>query len=95
MENYKTLFKYKNIHDTEAVVITCMDFRFWRAVVDYVENVLGINSFDFPNLPGVSKAFNEMNTQELSLNCVGIGCDLHHVKKLYWLIMRIAALMEE
>ena len=82
MENYKVPFEFKGQHATEAVVITCMDFRFWKAVVDFVENELGIKSFDFPNLPGVSKAFNEENTQGLSLGCVKIGEDLHCVKKV-------------
>ena len=52
-------FKYKKIHYCSAVLLTCIDFRFWRETVDFVETELRIQDFDFPSLPGAAKAINE------------------------------------
>lgn len=76
----KTSFKFKNVHTCEAVVISCIDFRFWKETLEFVEKKLEIKSFDFPSLPGSAKAINEGN--ELALGCIGVPCDLHHVKKV-------------
>lgn len=76
----KLPFKFKNIHSCEAVVLCCIDFRFWRETLEFSEKKLGLSSFDFPSLPGSAKAINE--GQELALGCVSVPCDLHHVKKI-------------
>ncbi len=73
-------FKFNNIHSCEAVVLCCIDFRFWRETLDFVEQELGLKCFDFPSLPGGAKAINEDN--ELALACVFVPCDLHHVNKV-------------
>jgi len=79
----KLPFKFKNIHSCEAVVLTCIDFRFWRETLRYVENELGIKSFDFPSLPGAAKAINDcLSETDLAMQCVSVPCDLHHAKKL-------------
>jgi carbonic anhydrase len=76
----KTSFKFKNVHSCEAVVLTCIDFRFWRETVEFAEQELGIKSFDFPSLPGGAKAIND--SENLAFACVSVPCDLHHVKKI-------------
>lgn len=76
----KTLFKYRNIHSCEAVVLCCIDFRFWRETLEFVEKELGLKDFDFPSLPGAAKAINEGDN--LAFGCVSVPCDLHHVKKI-------------
>jgi len=79
----KLPFKYKNIHSCEAVVLTCIDFRFWRQILEYIDKELSIKSFDFPSLPGAAKAINEcQNDNDLAMSCIAVPCDLHHVKKL-------------
>lgn len=78
----KTSFKFKDIHSCEAVVLTCIDFRFWKETVEFVEKELGIKSFDFPSLPGAAKAINESNGSDLALKCISVPCDLHHAKKI-------------
>lgn len=78
----KLLFKYKNIHSCDAVVLSCIDFRFWKETAEFVEKELGINSFDFPSLPGAAKAINESNSNDLAMSCISVPCDLHHVKKI-------------
>jgi carbonic anhydrase len=76
----KTKFNYKDIHSCEAVILACIDFRFWKETVEFVEKELGISSYDFPSLPGSAKAINENN--ELAFKCISVPCDLHHVKKI-------------
>lgn len=79
----KISFKYKNVHHCEAVVLTCIDFRFWRETLEYVEKELGLTSFDFPSLPGSTKAINECaNVQDLAMSCIGVPINLHHAKKV-------------
>jgi carbonic anhydrase len=76
----KTSFKFKDVHSCEAVVLCCIDFRFWRETLEFVEKEMGLNSFDFPSLPGSAKAINE--SDNLAFACVSVPCDLHHVKKI-------------
>ena len=76
----KMNFKFKNIHSCEAVVLACIDFRFWKETVEFVQTELGIKDFDFPSLPGSAKAINEGS--ELALSCIKVPCDLHHAEKI-------------
>lgn len=75
-------FKFKEIHSCEAVVLSCIDFRFWEETADFVRTELGIKSFDFPSLPGAAKAINECTGEDISEKCISVPCDLHHVKKI-------------
>lgn len=76
----KIPFKFKGVHACEAVVLCCIDFRFWKETLEFAEKELGLGCFDFPSLPGAAKAINEGN--DLALGCVQVPCDLHHVKKI-------------
>jgi len=78
----KTPFKFKEIHSCDAVILSCIDFRFWKETVEFVENELGIKSFDFPSLPGAAKAINESNGEDLAMSCISVPCDLHHAQKI-------------
>ena len=79
----KLEFKYKDIHNCDAVVLACIDFRFWKETMKFVEDELGIKSFDFPKLPGAAKAINECRDEmNVALECIGVPCDLHHVSKI-------------
>ena len=78
----KSNFKFKGVHDCEAVVLTCIDFRFWKETVEFVENQLGIKSYDFPSLPGAAKAINESNGEDLAMSCISVPINLHHAKKI-------------
>lgn len=75
-------FKFKDIHSCEAVVLTCIDFRFWKETVEFVELELGIKNFDFPSLPGSAKAINESIGDDLAMSCISVPCDLHHVQRI-------------
>ena len=79
----KIPFNYKNIHSCEAVVLACIDFRFWRETAKFVEEELGIKTYDFPKLPGAAKAINEcLSEEDIAMRCIGVSCDLHHVQKI-------------
>jgi len=76
-------FNYKNIHTCQAVVLCCIDFRFWRETARFVEEELGLESFDFPSLPGAAKAINDCQDEKgLAMQCVSVPCNLHHAKTL-------------
>jgi len=77
-----TPFKFKDIHACEAVVLTCIDFRFWKETVEFVELELGIENFDFPSLPGAAKAINESSGEDLAMSCISVPVDLHHAQKI-------------
>ncbi len=79
----KVDFKYKDVHSCEAVVLACIDFRFWKETMKFVEEELGIKSYDFPKMPGAAKAINDcLNEVDVPMKCIGVPCDLHHVEKI-------------
>jgi len=78
----KLPFKFRNIHSCEVVALTCIDFRFWRETLEFVEKELNVKGFDFPSLPGAAKAINESVDNDISMQCVSAPHDLHHVKKI-------------
>lgn len=79
----KIKFNYKDIHHCDAVVLTCIDFRFWRETLEFVESKLGLKTFDFPSLPGSAKAINEcLGEGDLAFKCISVPCELHHAKKI-------------
>ena len=79
----KLPFQYKNTHSCEAVVLACIDFRFWRETMKFVEKELGIKTYDFPKLPGAAKAINDCQGEaDVPMACVGVPCDLHHAARI-------------
>lgn len=79
----KQEFKYKNIHSCEAVVLACIDFRFWKETMKFVEEELGIKTYDFPQMPGAAKAINDcLSEVDIPMKCIGVPCNLHHVEKI-------------
>jgi hypothetical protein len=79
----KTKFSYKNVHHCDAAVLACIDFRFWKETMQFVEEELGIKSYDFPKLPGSAKAINDcLSEVDVAMKCIGVPCDLHHVEKI-------------
>lgn len=73
-------FRFKGVHNCEAVVLTCIDFRYWRETVEFLEKELGLKVFDFPSLPGAAKAINESQGEDIAYQCISIPCSKHHVK---------------
>jgi carbonic anhydrase len=79
----KLPFKFKNIHSCDAVVLACIDFRFWKETMKFVEEEMGIESYDFPKMPGAAKAINDcQNEIDVPMKCIGVPCELHHAGKI-------------
>ena len=79
----KVKFQFKNIHSCDAVVLACIDFRFWKETMKFAEVELGIKSYDFPKLPGAAKAVNDcLSEADVAMKCIGVPCDLHHVSRI-------------
>lgn len=81
-QSYKVPFQYKGTHHCQAVVLSCIDFRFWKETKQFIEQQLGISSYDFPKLPGAAKAINEAQEGSIALQCISVPVDLHHVEKI-------------
>ncbi|MFW5884803.1 MAG: carbonic anhydrase [Patescibacteria group bacterium] len=79
---YQTPFHHKDVHKCEAVVLCCIDFRFWRETMNFVESYFKIKSYDFPKLPGSAKAIIESKGEDLASSCVEVPCNLHKVDKI-------------
>lgn len=75
-------FNFKDIHACDAVILCCIDFRFWKETAEFVEKELNIKSFDFPSLPGAAKAINESAEGDVVSQCISVPIDLHHVQKI-------------
>lgn len=79
----KYKFRYKGVHSCEAVVLACIDFRFWKETMRFVEKELGIKIYDFPKLPGAAKTINECaSNDDMAMKCIDIPCRLHQVRKV-------------
>jgi hypothetical protein len=72
-------------HECEALLIHCIDFRFWKALHNFVETTLGIHDYDLLSLAGGAKNFANPTEPFLfettELNAV-ISKRLHHIKKI-------------
>lgn len=83
MDSVKINFKYNNIHSCEAVVLSCIDFRFREETQKFVEEELGIKSFDLASVPGAAKAINDSTSgADIIWQCLGVPCNLHHAGKI-------------
>lgn len=80
--HYKRPFQFKGIHHCQAVVLACIDFRFWKETQQFIEEKLGIQSYDFPKLPGAVKAINEAQEGDVALQCISVPVQLHQVKRI-------------
>ena len=71
-------------HTCDAMVLHCIDFRFWRALHHFVETKLGIYDFDLLSLPGGAKNFDDP-TEDFMFEAAELSAvnakRLHHIKK--------------
>lgn len=72
-------------HECEALVLTCMDFRFWEAtLIHFVKENLGVQRFDVANIPGVSRGVAERNEMLANFTkyVIQLAVEKHHIKKV-------------
>ena len=75
---------YNKTHHCEAAVIACMDFRFHRATVGFIENELGIIDYDLITEAGGVKGLAEdekVILDEIKKH-LDISLNLHHSKHI-------------
>ena len=78
MSKVKIPFKHNGIHDCDAAVLACIDFRFRDALLQFIKDHWeGIKHFDFPSIPGGVKALNEGSN--LAWRCLSVPYELHNV----------------
>jgi carbonic anhydrase len=70
-------------HSCEALVVTCMDFRFYQATVEAVKKMLRIKTFDLLTVPGSCLGVAQINnTGEYILETTGLSKKLHSIKAI-------------
>lgn len=68
-----------NRHECEAVVVTCIDFRFQQYIDEWLKDTFKPGSFDRVAWAGGIKNLDAIMEQ------VGISCRLHHIKSAYFI----------
>jgi carbonic anhydrase len=72
-------------HSCEALVIHCIDFRFWQALHENIKKELKIENFDIISLAGGAKNLSspfERHMLDTILKNAEISGRLHHIKKV-------------
>lgn len=72
-------------HECEALVLTCMDFRFWEATLtNFVKENLGVARFDVANIPGVCQGLANGNEMLASYTkyVIQLAVEKHHIKRV-------------
>lgn len=76
------------MHECQALVITCIDFRFVKTTYEWL-NKLGLNeNYDLLTIGGVTKqiaAPDQIEFREFILKQVAISVDLHHIKQIIFI----------
>lgn len=73
----------KGEHDCEAAVIFCVDFRFWRETLNFLQEELKLDSFDLWTTPGCAKGIlDEASGQIIKEKIKAVSAGLHHIKKI-------------
>jgi len=79
--SYKVPSELLESHECEALVITCMDFRFHQTTSKFVRDKLSIESFDLITVPGVCKGVAEKNELgEYISSVIALSGKLHKIK---------------
>ena len=68
-------------HKCTAALICCMDFRFWKATVNFVQNTLGIYDFDLVTHTGAAKGIAEKKTDIINIleKHISLAEELHKI----------------
>lgn len=75
-------FDFKDVHACEAAVLSCIDFRFRKQTMKFVNEYLGLIAYDILKFPGSAKVINERIDNEVVFEIVSLPFKLHHAKKI-------------
>ena len=79
---FRTDFKLKDAHSCEALVLTCMDFRFKSQSRLFVREHMGIMSYDSVSVPGACRHINHGGDNGLLLKSMALAVEHHNVCKI-------------
>lgn len=69
-------------HKCEIAVISCIDFRFWKRLHDYLKGE-GIEHFDYVALAGGAKSLLEDDSREVVFKQLGITVGMHKSEEVF------------
>lgn len=69
-------------HTCDAAVIACIDFRFWRKLIDTLENK-GVGSYDLIGMAGGAKNLIDEDTRTIVFRQLDICTQKHGIKAVY------------
>ncbi|MDO8513647.1 MAG: hypothetical protein Q7S37_04040 [bacterium] len=69
-------------HSCEAAVITCIDFRFWKKLIQFL-STQGLESYDLTAMAGGAKNLVDGDTREMVFRQLDICTGKHEIKKVY------------
>ncbi|MBU1932245.1 hypothetical protein KJ965_06160, partial [Patescibacteria group bacterium] len=76
-------YPFQDFHDVDAAVVFCVDPRFWRQTLQFVEEELGTAKFDPYTYPGGPLCLARPESMQLYLNNIkAASFELHHAKKV-------------
>lgn len=80
------LEEYVNTHFAEAMVLTCIDYRFLDNVISFLEqNPYLSEKYDFTTLAGASLGFNQTkfdSWRTTFIELTELAIELHHIKRI-------------
>jgi carbonic anhydrase len=85
MYTYKLPKGALRLHECEALVLTCMDFRFWEGTLTgFVKDALGMKYADITTVPGVCKGVAQGDEVTIShiRRAIDIALEKHHIRKV-------------
>ena len=70
-------------HVCKALIVTCIDFRFQSALVNFAKEQGLENSYDLFSIAGTQKIFLDKETQAIALKQVELSQKLHGMTEVY------------
>lgn len=76
-------YSFENIHEVPTAVFYCLDPRFRKQHVQFIEQELGFNRFDAYVVPGGPRVLVQEETRSIFLgNIERVSISLHHISEM-------------
>jgi hypothetical protein len=76
-------YPFKKSHDAQAAAFFCLDPRFWKQTVTFIQEELGIETFDPYAVPGGARVLVQEATRDIFLGYIEkVSIGLHHVGEI-------------
>ena len=79
---FRTDFKLKDAHSCEALVLTCMDFRFKKQNHLFMREHMGIETYDSVSVPGACWYINHGGDNGLIFKSMALAVKLHNISRI-------------